>query len=238
MAAMKFGGEEDFKIAITELKWIIDTFGKATKKDFEVVSSKYNFPVGFLKQKLNGLAFPDDYRISKSKWFPILFSWISQKKEASYKLFRLKTDYLSSRFSIIRTFAILIGIFQVIIIFLENYLALDLLNLALLVTSFALFLVGLFFEMRDPVIAKKMALDEYCHMLRQRGLEKIIEENDRFIKKHYRSVIYAGNILKKKLESAPQITVFAYHMENGELHLDDWENSVLEYKRRISQLEL
>ena len=115
--AMKFGNEEDFKIAITELKWVIQTFGKATKKDFEVVSSKYNFPVDFLKQGLMGLEFPDDFKISKSKWFPILYSWSTRKREVSYKLFRLQIDYLKSRFSLIRTFAILIGMSQMIILF-------------------------------------------------------------------------------------------------------------------------
>jgi len=88
--AMKFGREEDFKIAITELKWIIETFGEATERDFEAVSSKYNFPIGFLKQGLKGLAFPDDYKISKSKCFPILYSWKVQREEISYKLLRLQ----------------------------------------------------------------------------------------------------------------------------------------------------
>jgi len=238
LSAMKFGSEEDFRVAITELKWIIKTFGKATKKDFELVSSKYNFPISFLKQGLKGLVFPDDYRISKSKWFPILFSWVCQRKEMSYNLFRLQIDYLSSRFSIIRTLVILIAIFQLLIFFLQNYLTLDALNLTLLIISFGLFLVGLSFEMRGDLSTKKLALDEYRYMLKQRNLERIIKENDDFIKRHYKHIIYAGNIMKKKLELAPQITIFACHTENGVLHIDDWENPLLEYQKRISQLEL
>lgn len=35
--AMKFGSKEDFKIAITELKWIIENFGGVTERDFEAV---------------------------------------------------------------------------------------------------------------------------------------------------------------------------------------------------------
>lgn len=234
--AMKFGSEEDFRIAITELKWIVHTFGEATNRDFEVVSSKYNFPVGFLEQGLKGSEFPDDSKISKSKWFPILYSWRIQGREISYKLFRLQIDYLRSRFSLIRTFVILAGIFQLLILFLANYLMLDPLELSLLIISFMLFSIGLFFEMKNPLSDKKMALDEYAYLLKQKGLGKIIEENERFLKRHSKFVIYAGNILKKKLEEARNITIFASHIENGKLVLDDWEDPDLEYKKRISEL--
>jgi hypothetical protein len=99
---MKFGSQEDFKTAITELKWIMKTFGKVSRRDFETVSAKYNFPTDFLKAGLKGLMLEaDDYRISTSKWFPIIFSWDWQRKEVSDE--RLHIDFLSSRFSVIRT---------------------------------------------------------------------------------------------------------------------------------------
>jgi hypothetical protein len=121
LTAMKFGSQEDFKTAMTELKWIMKTFRKVSRRDFETVSTKYNFPTDFLKAGLKGfMSDANDYRISISKWFPIMFSWERQKKEVSDELFCLHVDFLSSRYSVIRTLALLIGMFQVLVIFLWN----------------------------------------------------------------------------------------------------------------------
>lgn len=236
LSVLRFGSEEDFKMAITELEWIIETFGKATKRDFEAVSSKYNFPIGFLKQGLKGLTFPDDYKISRSRWYPILYSWAIQSKKVSDGLFRLQIDYLSSRHSFIRTFAILIGVSQVLTLFLKDYFMLDLLSLSLLIITFVLFFIGLYFEMKNHLSGKKIALDECRYLLRQKGLEKMVEENEEFVKRHYKFFSYAGNIMKKKIESGLQITIFASHVEDGKLILDDWEDPVSEYRKRISEL--
>lgn len=238
LTPMKFGSQEDFKIAITELKWIMKTFGKVSRRDFETVSTKYNFPTDFLRAGLKGLMLEaNDYRISTSKWFPIIFSWNCQRKDVSDELFRLHVDFLSSRYSVIRTLALLIGMLQVLVIFLWNYLVLDSLNLALLVVSFALFIISLFFQMWDSVSAKNIALEKYRHLLRQNGFGQIIEEDNRFVRDNYKFVLYAPKIMKKKLEEAPRFAVFSSHMKDGHLIIDDYEWPFEEYKKRIAQLE-
>jgi hypothetical protein len=238
LTAMKFGSQEDFKTAITELKWILKTVGKVSRRDFETVSMKYNFPTDFLKAGLKGLMLDaDDYRISTSKWFPIVFSWDCQRKEVSDELFGFHVDFLSSRYSVIRTLALLTGMFQVLVIFLWNYLALDSLNLALLAISFALFIISLFFQMWDSVSTKNMALEKYRHHLRQNGLSDIIDEDNRFVRDHHKSVLYAPKIMKKKLEETPQVAVFSSHTEEEHLIIDDCEWPFEEYKKRMAQLE-
>lgn len=234
--ALKFGSEEDFRLAITELKWMKDSFGKVTDRDFEEISSKYDFPTDFLKHGFKGLKFPDDYRISKSKWFPILYSWVVQNRETSNKLFRLQIDYKRAKFTIFRNLAILVGIAELIIIMMWNYELLDMLNLSLLILTFALFFVALFFEMYNPLNEKRTTLEEYSHLLRQKGLEKIIEENEKFLKSMSTFVRYAGNIVKKKIEEGTSITIFAPRVKDGTLIVDDYEFPDQEYRNRISQL--
>ena len=90
--------------------------------------------------------------------------------------------------------------------------------------------------MYNPLSNKRMALDEYRHHLRQHGLGKVIEENEKFLKRHSKIVRYAGNILKKKLEEGISITIFDAHMEGRTLIADDWEDPDLEYRKRISEL--
>jgi len=234
--ALEFGDEEDFKLAITELKWIKENFGEVTNRDFEEVSSKYCFPIGFLKHGLNGLKFPDDYRISKSKWFPILYSWVVQRNEISNKLFRLQIDYKRAKFSMIRNLAFLVGIAQTITIMMWNYDLLDMLNLSLLILTFSLSFLGLFFEMCNPLSDKKLALEEYSYFLRRKGLGQIINDNEKFLKSINKFVIYAGDIVKKKLEEGICMTIFAFHVEKGTLVVDDGEFPDQEYRKRISEL--
>jgi hypothetical protein len=138
---------------------------------------------------------------------------------------------------VFRVVALLIGTFQVLIIFLWNYLALDSLNLALLVVSFVLFIISLFSQMWDSVSAKNIALEKYRHHLRQNGLGHIIEEDNRFVRDNYKFVLYAPKIMKKKLEEAPQIAVFSSHIEDGHLVVEDYEWPLAEYRKRIAQLE-
>lgn len=234
--SMKFGSEEDFRVAITELKWVMKTFGKATRKDFERISSKYHFPIGFLKQGLKGLSSPDDYRISKSKWFPVLYSWKNQRRQISYELLRRQIDYRAARFSLIRTFAVLSGISSSIIMLLTTNFSLNLLDLTLLMLTFGLFLVELLFEMKSRLSDKKAALDIHCYRLKHKGLGSIIEENERFLRSIHKFVIYAGNALKRKLESPLEMTIFKAHVEKGTLVVEDGEDPNLEYQKRIFEL--
>jgi len=195
--AMRFGSEDDFRVGIKELQWIIKTFGKASKREIEMVSSKYNFPVDLLRQGLKGLVFPDDHKISKSKWFPILYSWIIQRDEISNKLLRLQIDYRRAIFSFIRTFVLLIAKSELIIFVLKDYL--DFLGLFTLVVTFVLFFVALFFEMKNPLSDNKINLEEYTHQIRQRGLGQVIQDNEDFLKTYCKYVVYAGGIVKRSL---------------------------------------
>jgi len=88
---MKFGSENDLKTALTELRWRKSTKGKLMKIDFRTVSEKYRFPIGFLKKGLTGLSYPEDWLISKSKWFPIIYNWVARYT----KFLSLKQAYFS-----------------------------------------------------------------------------------------------------------------------------------------------
>jgi hypothetical protein len=76
---MKFGSEEDFYVAIAELKWIKSLRGNLKDEDIEQIANKYLFPSDFLKEGLKGLKYPEDFMLSKSKWFPILYTWQCQR---------------------------------------------------------------------------------------------------------------------------------------------------------------
>ena len=233
---MIFGNEEDFKIAVTELKWILKTTEKITNKDLEKVSSKYNFPIDFLKRGIEGLTYPDDYRISKSPWFPILFSWKVQDKQATDKLYRLHIDYLRSYSNLFRNMLFSILISGYIIYFFYTYFMLDLLNLILWTSTFVLFIIALYFQIIDPVAVKKENLEEYERYLKQRGLENIVEAGNSYAKQYAFLIGNAGDVLKKKLDEAIDITVFSPHVENNTLVVDDYEYPYEEYQRRISEL--
>jgi hypothetical protein len=76
---MKFGSEEDFYVAIAELRWIKSLQGNLKNEDVEQIANKYLFPSDFLKEGLKGLKYPEDFMLSKSKWFPILYTWYCQR---------------------------------------------------------------------------------------------------------------------------------------------------------------
>lgn len=230
---MKFGSEEDFKIAINELKWINHTKGKLTKEDFEKVSEKYCFPDDFLKHGIVGLVFPDDYRISKSKWYPIIYSWSVQENEQSNRLYRLQIDYISTKHSYIFTLTGALGGSELLAAFLWNYFDLGIVNLALLAVSFLLFIAALAFEMRNNLADKKQALQEFRYQLREKGFEKVIESNDRTIRESYKHFASAGKIMQKKLEEGIVMTIFKYRIENGTLIVEDSEFPFEEYKKRL-----
>ncbi len=71
---MKFGSEEDFHVAIAELKWIKSLQGNLKGETIEQVASKYLFPPEFLKAGLKGLEL-EDFKITECKWFPIIYAW-------------------------------------------------------------------------------------------------------------------------------------------------------------------
>jgi len=96
--AMKFGSENELRIALTELRWIKRNKGRVTNSDFKIISEKYRFPIDFLKKGFRGFSYPEDYLISKSKWFPILYSWVVQDRQHFINLSKLKIDYIRTRY--------------------------------------------------------------------------------------------------------------------------------------------
>jgi hypothetical protein len=235
---MHFGSEEDFKIAVTELKWLDKTFGKIAEKDYEAIANKYNFPVDFLKKGLKeGLKEWDDYKIGKSPWFPILYSWKAQGKEASDRLIRLQIDYLYTKARRQRTFVFSLAVCLWITVFLRSVIYLDYLQLSLLIVTFGIFIFGLWFQLMDPVSEKKLKLDNYKRYLKQKGLIETLKSGEDYAKQQRNVVGFAGNVLIKKLESAIEMSVFAFHKDGTTLHLDDWEDPNVEYKKRILSVE-
>lgn len=235
--AMKFGSEEEFKIALTELKWIQKN-RKLTDADFETLSAKYNLPQDFLRAGLKGLKYPDDFRVSTSKWFPIVFSWNVQREEASNKLVRFYIDFLHIRFTRLRTFlfSVVLSIFSITL--LADYFSVDALTLAILILTFGTFLGSLYYQLMDPVSDLKKDIEDYEHFLKQKGLEKIIEYAGEYAKNYRKQIEVVGNIVKQKLDS--QITVISYAsptVENKTLILHDCEDPYEAYRKRVSELE-
>jgi len=206
---MKFGLENDLKIALTELRWIRKTKGKLKTSDFGRISEKYKFPTDFLKEGLEGFSFPEDYMISKSKWFPILYSWLVRDRRYSINLYRLQFDYYSTKFRSLLFLGLLFGVFLYVDTALEFLLGLSLSDrISLELLPFILFFVALYFELRDYVAGKKMRLDEYSTDLEEMGLRYIIANNERFIQDNYRYVAWASDTMLKKIQSSPLLTLF------------------------------
>lgn len=207
--AMKFGSERDLRIALTELKWIKRTKGKLIRSDFETVSNKYKFPINFLKEGLKGFSYPEDYLISKSRWFPILYSWIVQERELGLDLFKFQINYVQTLFRFSMFLVILSMILVQMGFTLQNLLDLDWLQFfSVIIFPFAFFFISLGTELRNGVANKKMQLDEYSAKLKEEGFHRLITNNERFITQHYKMIAYAGGTLLKKMRASPSLSFF------------------------------
>jgi len=207
--AMKFGSERDLRIALTELRWIKRTRGKLNRNDFETVSNKYGFPIDFLRKGLKGFSYPEDYLVSKSKWFPILYSWTVRRTEFGLNLFRFQIDYVQTLFR----FSLFLGILGIVLFqmgfTLQNLLNLDLSQfLSVLIFPFAFFFISLAAELRNSVANKKMMLEECTAKLKEEGFHQLIDDNERFIRQHYTIIAYAGGTVLKKMQESPSLSLF------------------------------
>lgn len=212
--AMRFGLEKDLKIALTELRWIRKKSGKLEDRDFATVAEKYEFPIDFLRKGLDGFSFPDDYMISRSEWFPVLYSWVVRDRHFSMNLFRLQFSYIRTSFWSLFILCVLPAAFLYIDFLLRFLFELDLLQeMSILVLPSVLFFVAVFFELRSYIGSKKAQLDEYLTRLREMGLQRIIAYNESFIQRNYRNIVFAGNILLRKLQSSRSLTFF--HVGSG-----------------------
>lgn len=207
--AMKFGSENDLKIALTELKWIKSIHGKLTQDDFKTVAEKYRFPTDFLEKAVSGLSYPDDYQISKSKWYTVLYSWTLNKRELSLRLYELQIDYHKA----LHRSTIFLGILGVVLLqlgsTLDSFLKLDTLQLlSIIVVPFALFFISMLIELRNIVSDKRNNVEEFTAHLKEKGFEEIVTTNERFIKQNYRFVVFAGDVLLQKLRLGPSMAFF------------------------------
>lgn len=204
---MNFGNERELDIALTELRWIKKNKGKLKNSDFQTVSEKYCFPIDFLKKGISGFSYPEDFLVSKSKWFPVLYSWVAQDKQHSINLYKMQFSYLRTKFLAIIFLGLFVGIFYTAGYFLYSYFNLglwDTINLALV---FILAFLGLYVEFKNNLSNCKTVLDEYYISLKDKGLGYIIEKNEKFIRENYTLVIHAPNTLLEKLKSANSLTL-------------------------------
>lgn len=215
---MKFGSENDFNVAITELKWIEKTNGKLADGDIITVSRKYNFPPDFLKEGLKGLSYPWGQLISQSKWYPIFFSWMTRESQYSKDLYRLQIDYHSTRAkaSMIFFLAFFAPLYLATVLVMN--LGLSLLQVVLAVgVPASLGLVGLFFQFRSDVSNKKSKVEEFESNLKRLGLERIVKHNARVIDEHISFAMYAGRVFLQKLNEAPDLSAVPLGIEEHEV---------------------
>ena len=261
---MKFGNENELDIALTELRWIKKTKGKLRNSDFKTVSEKYKFPIDFLKKGIRGFSYSEDFLISKSKWFPVIYSWVVREEQHSINLFKLQFDYLRTRLISIYFLGMLGAGFLYLDLTLQVLFKLDLLQrLSLVVIPFILSFIALYVELRNNLASRKMKLDEYSAHLEEMGLRHIIVSNEQFIQQHYRYVVHAGGIILKKMRSSPTMMLFPMgtteiekqptrssrllvklHLlpksfassEKEKIPVFYAENSYIEYRKRIEEL--
>lgn len=205
---MKFGNESELDIALTELRWIKKIEGKLRNSDFKTVSEKYKFPIDFLKKGIRGFSYPEDFLISKSKWFPILYNWVVRDKQYSINLFKLQFGYLQTKFRSILFLAIFSGISLNVGSIVQYLFKLDQLQTVLLAIPFILSFIALCVALSNNLYSRKTKLDEYSAYLEEIGLRRIIIYNEKFIRQHYRYIIHAGGTILKKMQSSPTIVLF------------------------------
>jgi len=262
--AMKFGSESDLKIALTELKLIEKSNGRISENDFLSVSQKYLFPIDFLKKGLKGFSYPHDWLISKSKWFAILYSWIVKDKERSLNLFRLQFAYIRARIIAMYVIVILTMALFYVDFTLPFFFRIDLLQRLLgEIFPFVLSIVALMIGFGISLNDKKTKIDEYSEQLREAGLGYIVENNEKFISEHYTKIVWAGNILLRKLEEPNAIVAFHVGTDETDKKPSGWttllcrlhlfpksfavsrkekipvfyvENPYVEYQKRIEEL--
>ena len=206
---MKFGSENELNIALTELRWIKNIRGKLRNSDFKTVSEKYRFPIDFLKKGIKGFSYPEDFLISKSKWFPIFYSWVVRERQLSINLLKLQIDYVRTKFRFTLFLCIFGGSSLYASSILQSLFQLDLLQiLSLVVIPYILSLIALYAELRNNLASRKMKMDDYTAQLEEMGLRRIITSNEQFIRQYYKYAVYAGGIILEKVQSSPTLTFF------------------------------
>jgi hypothetical protein len=222
--AMKFGSELEFNNAILELKWLKSLKGSISEEDFEAIALKYQFPTEFLKTGLTGLKYPDDYKISKNKWFPILYAWHKHREDISYEIEKAAA-YVGRYGQDFRNFAVL-GISVLVYLFIYYY-SLFLPALGIFI-SVEIFLFG-------RVKTAKLELDDAIHNAKRKGYPNIADDLLELLKKKP-LLVYYGFLSKKKIKME-LYELGVTKTEKGEIipvfDGEEWEE---EYEKRIYEL--
>ena len=198
-APLRFGTYEDFMKSLTELQYLKNIKGKLKQNDFYYVSAKYHFPPEFLKQGLNGLSFPNDYTISHSKWFPILYQWSVSMEKANRELILLTTRYLRARFSSMMIIVFLslimldIGLYTYLF---EKQNALGIFSWLLL--PLFLLTLQLSWEFYVKIGETRRTLDNHIETMIEEGMKNDVKTLMGFVNKNYKMVLFAGHILASK----------------------------------------
>lgn len=203
---IKFGSEVDFKLAIQELKWLKSTKHRITNNDYKIISEKYVLPINFLKKGISGLNFPEDFRMLNSKWFPIFYSWTIQNHDRFVNLLRVRIDFEKSH-AVSRMIPIIIVIIFggfAWILFKNNPTEL----LEVFVLGIILASIGLYVEYSNNAKGKKVDLDEYKRQLGNEGRENLINEVDKYIRNYGKYLVFAEDIMFRKIEEAKKLQLF------------------------------
>ena len=208
---LKFGNEQDFERAKIELEWIA-TRRKLRQKDFERVSEKYILPIDFLKKGIEGLDL-DDCLITRSKWFPIMYSWRFEAIEVERDFVKLCIDYVRSRFFgrrfLFYTFVILSYLSFYFAVFLNTPILEVMWTLIIPVLLFAF---EIFFELKVKAAEKKSKRDEFARQMILRGFGQNVDSTIKFVDKQWKVAV----IDPQKLIDAPTLTLFPMEKLKGE----------------------
>jgi hypothetical protein len=230
---MAFGTEDDFALAITEMKWVKARQNSLSDADVDRIASKYSFPAAFLKAGLSGLKWPDEVLVSKSSWYPIIYAWLLQERDSALRLFRLQIDYWHTK-------AVSTIIFALMAVFVGNFIAIiyylfkpDVFELSAgLILPSSIALATLYLQLQSSVAEKGLKLEETTSLFKRSGLEHIIANNEDFLAKEMGMVVWVGSKLYKKLEESPLRNIVA--VDKAGQHVV--EDPLLEYRKRISTL--
>lgn len=231
---LEFGTNGTFQRALTELRYLKKIRGKLRKDDFSHVARKYKFPIEFLKKGLKGLSFPEDYIISQSKWFPILYRWAVYKEKAIQKLMLSLTRYYRARFSAIIVPVLILTITAYLALYVSSFTEQTFLEMmSWLLFPVCLLIIELSWESYVRIGELRRTLEEHIETMKDEGMIGTVNRVITFAKKHYGLVLVAGH----KLASKPVFNLFKMGVipkETENVPLFYAENPHLDYEKRLS----
>jgi len=209
---MKYGSEREFDLALTELKYIKNRKGKLTKVDFQEISNKYRFSIDFLKAGLKGLSFPNDYKITTSKWFPIMYSWAKRQEKMSEDFIIFKKRLIEIYKDKARIDSLIVV--SALLLFPPLYFFLGM-NLTTLFGVFLSYLsigvplvVELHYHFKSEISSKMEEIERQKELMTMEGMEEATKSIDELMRRDAKFIIHAPDEYFAKLLSAPTLNAF------------------------------